>query len=89
MNEHKFLLTKRLQTKKIPDNPILYLQKFSIKNIFRFIVTHPDMDHLDGIKDLFNNFSISNFWDTDNKKRFQIKPDQVVIIWKTGSTINN
>lgn len=64
---------KDYKQKKIPDNPILYLQKFSIKNIFRFIVTHPDMDHLDGIKDLFNNFSISNFWDTDNKKEISDK----------------
>ena len=27
------------------------------------------MDHLDGIKNLFDEFKISNFWDTNNNKR--------------------
>lgn len=54
--------------KKIPDNPVDYLKKYGITNIFRFIVTHPDMDHIDGIKDLFDSFTITNIWDTENKK---------------------
>ncbi|RXK61777.1 MBL fold metallo-hydrolase [Lacibacter luteus] len=54
--------------KKTPDNPILYLKKYGISDIFRFIITHPDMDHLDGIQDLYSEFSITNTWDTDNKK---------------------
>lgn len=64
---------KDYKQKKIPDNPIFYLKEKGIKNIFRFIVTHPDMDHLDGIKDLFDEFQISNFWDTDNKKEISDK----------------
>lgn len=56
------------QQKKIPDNPILYLKRYGIKNIFRFIITHPDMDHLDGIKDLYSEFVISNTWDSNNNK---------------------
>ena len=35
--------------------------------IFRFILTHPDMDHMDGIKDVFAEFSPVNFWDTANR----------------------
>jgi competence protein ComEC len=54
--------------KALPDNPIDYLKKFSIKDIWRFIITHPDMDHLDGIKDLFSEFSIVHTWDTNNDK---------------------
>jgi beta-lactamase superfamily II metal-dependent hydrolase len=55
--------------KEDPDNPIIYLKEnIGTSNIFRFIVTHPDMDHLDGIKDLFTEFEISNVWDTDNNK---------------------
>ena len=49
-------------------NPIQYLHDLNIKRIFRFVATHPDMDHLDGIKDVFENFSVRNFWDTDNDK---------------------
>lgn len=59
---------KDYKQKKIPDNPIQYLKNYNINEIFRFILTHPDMDHLDGIKDFFDEFNIINFWDTDNKK---------------------
>lgn len=52
-----------------PDNPINYLQeKIGTDSIFRFIITHPDMDHLDGIQDLYDEFTITNTWDTDNVK---------------------
>ncbi len=54
--------------KSHPDNPILYMQKHGITDIFRFILTHPDMDHLDGICDLFTAFPVGNFWDTANTK---------------------
>lgn len=64
---------KNYGQKKIPDNPILYLKKYNIQSIFRFIITHPDMDHLDGIKDLFDEFTISNIWDTNNKKEISSK----------------
>ncbi len=64
---------KDYKQKKTPDNPIFYLKEKGIKNIFRFIVTHPDMDHLDGIKDLFDEFNIYNIWDTDNKKEISDK----------------
>lgn len=54
--------------KKYPVNPIEYLADRGVGTIFRFILTHPDMDHMDGIKDLFNSFEVLNFWDTENTK---------------------
>lgn len=58
--------------KKEPDNPIDYLNDhINASDIFRFIITHPDMDHLDGIKDLFDSFNIINIWDTDNNKEIE------------------
>lgn len=54
--------------KAYPTNPIEYLKHCEIKSIFRYIQTHPDMDHMDGLNNLSNNFSILNFWDTDNTK---------------------
>lgn len=54
--------------KDYPINPIQYMKNFNVSSIFRFILTHPDMDHLGGIKDLFETFPVENFWDTDNKK---------------------
>ncbi len=59
------------QQKEDPDNPIAYLSKIGIVTIFRFILTHPDMDHMGGIKDLFTEFSPINFWDTANTKEIE------------------
>ena len=52
--------------KENPVNPISYLKERGINDVFRFVVTHPDMDHMDGIKAFFGEFSPTNFWDTDN-----------------------
>lgn len=49
-----------------PENPIEYLRKRAITSIHRFILTHPDMDHMDGMRALFGAFEVINFWDTDN-----------------------
>lgn len=54
--------------KEYPVNPIEYLKGFNVNTIFRYIQTHPDMDHMGGIKDFFETFSPINMWDTDNKK---------------------
>lgn len=53
--------------KSNPTNPITYMHQHNITEIFRFILTHPDMDHMDGIKDLFQEFYPTNFWDIKNK----------------------
>lgn len=55
--------------KRSPANPIEYLRGLGVTNIFRFILTHPDMDHMDGIHALFTQFAPANFWDTDNAKK--------------------
>lgn len=62
-------ISGNFQQKKYPVNPISYLQEHSISSIFRYIQTHPDMDHMDGIKHLFGKFRPLNFWDTDNTKK--------------------
>lgn len=64
---------KNYKQKENPDNPIEYLNKLNVKDIFRFIITHPDMDHIDGIKDLFEEFKIFNTWDSDNNKELNLK----------------
>ena len=48
--------------KNYPVNPIEYLKDRNVSTIFRFVLTHPDMDHMDGIKDLFETFEVLNFW---------------------------
>lgn len=61
-------ISGNFQQKKYPVNPIYYLAGHAISSVFRYIQTHPDMDHMDGIKAFFEEFSPINFWDTDNKK---------------------
>lgn len=55
------------------DNPLTdpieyYQQQFGTKSLFRFVLTHPDMDHMSGLNELSQSISILNFWDTDNEK---------------------
>jgi competence protein ComEC len=45
-----------------PTNPIEYLKRLVVKDVWRFISTHPDMDHLDGFHALGSAFPIGNFW---------------------------
>ena len=56
------------QQKKYPVNPIAYMCDHGVTSVFRYVQTHPDMDHMDGIKAFFNKFSPINVWDTDNNK---------------------
>src|SRR6476469_2343402 len=78
MTEQQRLLERRVRAligtglrgnfnqKENPENPIEYLRDRGIQSVFRFIVTHPDMDHIAGITSFFTAFSPVNFWDTDN-----------------------
>jgi len=61
--------------KNHPVNPVEYLKGFDVKSIFRFVLTHPDMDHMDGLKVLFEEFEVCNFWDTDNNKEMDENSD--------------
>jgi competence protein ComEC len=57
---------------KKPTNPISYLSGLGVTSLFRFILTHPDMDHLDGFDALMNKFTVTNFWDSQVRRE---KPD--------------
>lgn len=51
-----------------PTNPLRYLSWVGITNIWRFILTHPDMDHVDGLNALLNQVSVDNYWDTGSRR---------------------
>jgi len=53
---------------KDPTNPIAYASDLGIETIFRFILTHPDMDHLDGFDALCDAMKIVNYWDTGTRR---------------------
>ena len=54
-----------------PVNPIEYMEERGIRSVFRYVQTHPDMDHMDGIKSFFSHFGPINFWDTNNNKEME------------------
>lgn len=56
-----------LNQKRCPVNPITYMKAHGYHSVFRFVLSHPDMDHMDGIKDFFEEFQPVNFWDTENR----------------------
>ena len=55
-----------------PTNPLDYLTNMGVTEIWRFILSHPDMDHLDGFNALLYAFNVPHFWHSGAKKK---KPD--------------
>lgn len=53
-------------------DPISYLRSIGVTSLFRFILSHPDMDHMDGFDRLFDTFAVGNFWDSGSPRP---KPD--------------
>lgn len=50
-------------------DPIQFLKDtYPNVGVFRFILTHPDMDHMSGLSELKRTRTISNFWDTNHDK---------------------
>ena len=50
-------------------NPISFLhEKYPNEQIFRYIQTHPDFDHLRGLAHIRDGFSVLNFWDHPHSK---------------------
>ena len=64
-------ISGNFQQKKYPVNPISYMNGHGISSIFRYIQTHPDMDHMDGIEALFDEYRPTNLWDTNNTKEMR------------------
>lgn len=56
-----------------PTNPLDYLSdKLGLDQVWRFILSHPDMDHLDGFNALLDEFNVLHFWNSGAERK---KPD--------------
>ncbi len=66
------------------EDPIEYLKSKNINSIFRFISTHPHMDHLSGLNALSENIKIGNLWILKNKYQQELEKlsDEQVNDWK-------
>jgi len=82
---HRFLLEKTQAEIKLQEakdkltNPIDYLKaRFTGRPIFRYIQTHPNMDHMTGLHRLWveEKIQIVNFWDTSHC----IEKDEVAML---------
>ncbi len=61
--------SRKRENDEILTDPMEYFQnKFGDRELFRFILTHPDMDHMSGLNALADKASILNFWDTKHDK---------------------
>ena len=49
-------------------NPLDYLAGLMIGGIHRFILTHPDSDHMDGFDALCDSHTVHNFWDSGARR---------------------
>jgi beta-lactamase superfamily II metal-dependent hydrolase len=61
-------LAKADAAQEITD-PVEFLKKeYPNQQVFRFILTHPDLDHMRGLKRLHETVGFVNFWDTAHTK---------------------
>lgn len=56
--------TGNLRMCEHPTQPIEYIKRLTRAPVWRFILSHPDMDHLDGFSALMTQIGITNFWST-------------------------
>lgn len=54
--------------RECPTNPVNYCLANGTKSIFRSILPHPDMDHMDGLNNLQTRMSVENIWETGTRK---------------------
>jgi competence protein ComEC len=57
------------EAKKELADPIAFLRaNYPGQRLWRFVLTHPDLDHMRGIKRLYEGIGFDNFWDTAHTK---------------------
>jgi competence protein ComEC len=50
-------------------DPIAFIQQhYPGRRLWRFVLTHPDLDHMRGLKRLYETIGFNNFWDTAHTK---------------------
>lgn len=50
-------------------DPVEYMQrKLRGRSLHRFVLTHPDLDHMRGLRRVHDSIGFANFWDTANTK---------------------
>lgn len=70
-------------------NPIAFLKALQ-KPVFRYIQTHPDLDHMRGLSSLRSEgIQVTNFWDTEHKKIPDFKSNSDRQEWAEYNRLRN
>lgn len=57
------------EAKRELTDPISFIQAtYPGEKIWRFVLTHPDLDHMRGLRRVYETIGFENFWDTANDK---------------------
>jgi beta-lactamase superfamily II metal-dependent hydrolase len=74
--EGKFRSWEEYYKALLVDPADYYKEHFANRSIFRYVQTHPDMDHMSGLHRFFwqDQIPLENFWDVDHSKSF-VKDD--------------
>jgi competence protein ComEC len=57
------------EAKREVQDPIAFMQThYPGQKLWRFVLTHPDLDHMRGITHLYDSIGFDNFWDTAHIK---------------------
>lgn len=61
--------TTRSKERPQPTDPVAYMKRvFPGRRLWRFVLSHPDLDHMRGLARLDREIGFDNFWDTANEK---------------------
>jgi len=73
------------------ENPLAFLKSmYPNRAIFRYIQSHPDLDHMRGLAALLGSgIEIVNFWDTDHDKIPEFQSDNDRVDWGAYQRVRN
>jgi beta-lactamase superfamily II metal-dependent hydrolase len=59
------------------DDPIDFCKRYRINELFRFVLSHPDADHMAGLRRILRDgeLPVTNFWDIPHKRTHEGRAD--------------
>ncbi len=72
-------------------DPIAFMRRhYPGQTLWRFVLTHPDLDHMRGIKRLYETIGFHNFWDTTHTKKIsEFRSDDDKEDWEFYQQLRN
>jgi beta-lactamase superfamily II metal-dependent hydrolase len=65
-----------------PSDPMSYMaDNLSSQSIFRFVQSHPDMDHMTGLSNLYYKYKFNNYWTQDHDVTKSSMTEEMALDW--------